>query len=150
MRTVGKKHKNSCFPSSSYTLKRCSFFKTDTKLIYFVILCSPLSNSLVHHIVTVLFYFCLVTSGNFFVRLSFFITYKTTALHRFEKHYMTAILCQSRAQTSDGSAKILERSKIPIEYTVQPCIVRENNDMCTNVSRTAAHAFPESLGSILQ
>lgn len=62
------------------------------------------------------------------MRLSFFIAYETTALHRFEKHYMTVILCQSRAQNSDGSAKILERSKIPIEYTMQPCIVRENNN----------------------
>lgn len=73
-------------------------------------------------------------------------------MHRsLEKHYMTLILCQSRAQTSDGSAKILERSKIHIEYTMQPCIVGENNtEMCTEVSRTAVHAFPKSLGPILQ
>lgn len=113
MRTMGKKLHSSCFPSSSYTLRSCSFFKTGTKLIYFVILYSPLSNSQSHCICIVLFLPCKFREF-FFVRLSFFITYKKTALHRsLERHYMTFTLCQRRAHNSHGSAKILKRSKNP-------------------------------------
>lgn len=63
-----------------------------------------------------------------------------------EKHYMTLILCQSRAETSNGPAKILERSKIPLEYTMQPGTVREIDEMCTKVSRIAFMLFQSPWG----
>lgn len=46
--------------------------------------------------------------------------------------------------------KILERSKIHLEYAMQSCILKENNnEKCKKGSRSVVHAFPQSLGSIL-
>lgn len=148
MRTMGKKLNSSCFPSSSHTLKRCLFFKNGTKLIYFVILYSPLSNSQSHCNCIILF-----LPWNF---REFFC--EVVIFHHLQQHCTDPLksIIWLLFYVKAGHKPVMDllksgKIKNPHRTYMQPCIVGENNnEMCTEVSRTAVHAFPKSLGSVLQ